>query len=150
MKTQNEILSGVDHLIEICNERKEGYKKAAETVKDLSMKTLFEKYAQQSFMFSQELLHFSDKNTASEIGTRFIADTWRVWMDIKAALTNGGEKAILEASITGEEAAIRNYKEVLEDTELPGDIRTIVQRQLSEILSACTAITELSKRGTQA
>ncbi len=144
MKTQNEIISGVDDLIEVCNERKEGYEKAAENVKDLNMKILFEKYAQQSFMFSQELLHFTDKNTAKEIGTRFIADSWRVWMDIKSALTNRSEKAILEACIAVEEVAIRNYKEVLEDNNLTNDIRNIVEKQLSKIVHA-TTITELAK-----
>lgn len=146
MKTQNEIISGVDHLIEICNERKEGYKKAAENVKDFNLKTLFEKYAQQSFMFSQELLHFTDKNTAKDVGTRFVADSWRVWMDIKAALTSKSESAILEACVTGEDAAIRNYQDVIEDKELPQNIKSIVQKQLNEIRSARIAIKELAQK----
>lgn len=136
MKNQKEVESAVNHLLEICNERREGYRKAAENVKDSSLKMLFEKYAQQSQKFAEELTPFSDKNDPSEAGTRIISDTWRVWMDMKSALTNGGREALVEASITGEQAAIRNYEDALEDNDLPVNVRSIVERQLSAIKSA--------------
>lgn len=136
MKNQKEVESAVNHLLEICNERKAGYRKAAENVKDSSLKTLFEKYAQQSEKFAQELLPFSDKSEPSEAGTRVIADTWRVWMDMKSALTKGSREALVEASITGEQAAIRDYEDALEDKDIPINVRSIVEKQLSAIKSA--------------
>lgn len=144
MKNQKEVQSDVNHLLEICNERIEGYRNAAKNVKDAQLKSVFEKYAQQTVKFQQELLPFSDKTSAEEVGTRIIGDTWRVWMDMKAALTNGSRESLVNASITGEEAAIRNYEDTL-DEDLPMDLRSIVERQLSEIKSAYNHIKTFSK-----
>jgi uncharacterized protein (TIGR02284 family) len=132
---KKEVVSDVNHLLEICNERIEGYKNASKNVKDAELISVFEKYVQQTKNFQSELIPFSDKTSGKEAGTRVIADTWRVWMDMKAALTNGSRESIVNACITGEEAAIRNYEDTLED-DLPFDLRNIVERQLSEIKSA--------------
>jgi uncharacterized protein (TIGR02284 family) len=143
MKDHKEVVSDVNHLLEICNERIEGYKNAAKNVKDAELKSVFEKYAQQTKKFQQELLPFSDKATGEEAGTRVIADTWRVWMDMKAALTDGSRESLVNASITGEEAAIRNYEDEL-DEDIPMDLRNIIERQLSEIKSAYNHIKTFS------
>lgn len=135
MKNQKEVQSDVNHLLEVCNERIEGYQNAAKNVKDAELKSVFEKYAQQTKKFEEELLPFSDKSSAEEAGTRVIADTWRVWMDMKSALTDGSREALVKASITGEEAAIRNYEDEL-DEDIPMDLRSVLERQLSEIKSA--------------
>ncbi|MDQ3193346.1 MAG: PA2169 family four-helix-bundle protein [Bacteroidota bacterium] len=144
MKNQKEVQSDVNHLLEVCNERIEGYKNAAENVKDAELKSVFEKYSQQTKKFEQELLPFSDKASAEEVGTRVIGDAWRVWMDMKAALTDGSRESLVNASITGEESAIRNYEEEL-DEDIPMDLRSILERQLSEIKSAYEHIKTFSK-----
>jgi uncharacterized protein (TIGR02284 family) len=143
MKSHKEVVSDVNHLLEICNERIEGYRNAAKNVKDAELKSVFEKYAQQTVKFQEELLPFSDYSSPEEAGTRVIADTWRVWMDMKAALTDGSREALVNASITGEEAAIRNYEDEL-DEDLPMDLRSILERQLSEIKSAYNHIKTFS------
>lgn len=132
-----ETLTDVNHILEILNERKLGYQTAAENAKDDSeLKGLFEEYAQQSIGFQQELVPFTDKINPSDAGTRIQGDTWRVWMDLKSALTNGSSKAMLNASITGEEAAIRNYKEVLQHGDLNAELQKIIEGQLNKINSA--------------
>jgi uncharacterized protein (TIGR02284 family) len=143
MKDHKDVVSDVNHLLEVCNERIEGYRNAAKNVKDAELKSVFEKYAQQTVKFQGELLPFSDFTSAEEAGTRFIADSWRVWMDMKAALTNGSRESLVNASITGEEAAIRNYEDALDD-EIPMDLRNILERQLSEIKSAYNHIKTFS------
>jgi uncharacterized protein (TIGR02284 family) len=130
-----EVVSDVNHLLEVCNERIKGYQNAAKNVKDAELKSVFEKYAQQTKKFEQELLPFSDYSSPDEAGTRVISDTWRVWMDMKAALTDGSRESMVNASITGEENAISNYEDTLDD-DLPSDLRVIIERQLSEIKSA--------------
>ncbi|HET6244200.1 MAG: PA2169 family four-helix-bundle protein [Bacteroidetes bacterium] len=145
MKNQKEVQSDVNHILEVCNERIEGYMNAAKNVKDVELKSVFEKYAQQTKKFQQELLPFSDKSSPEEAGTRIIADTWRVWMDMKAALTDGGREAIVNASVTGEENAIKNYEDEL-DEEIPMDLRSILEKQLSEIKSAYNHIQTYSTK----
>jgi uncharacterized protein (TIGR02284 family) len=139
MAYNKEVLSDVNHLLEVCNERIEGYRNAAKNVKDAELKSVFEKYAQQTKKFQEELLPFSDYSNPDEAGTRFMGDSWRVWMDMKAALTDGSREAMVNASITGEENAVSNYEDCLED-DLPSDIRSIIERQLAEIKSALNHI----------
>lgn len=139
MKDHKEVISDVNHLLEVCNERIEGYRNAAKNVKDVELKSVFEKYAQQTKKFEEELLPFSDYSSAEEAGTRVMGDTWRVWMDMKAALTDGGREAMVNACITGEENAIGNYEDELSE-DLPSDLRSILERQLAEIKSALTHI----------
>jgi uncharacterized protein (TIGR02284 family) len=134
MKEQKEVVSTVNDLIEVCNERILGYRKAAEEVKDIELEALFERYALQTQSFVKELIPFSDQINAEEVGTRFVGDAWRIWMDMKSALTNGGRESMLGAAITGEEAAIRSYENNLEEN-LPTEVRNIIFRQLGEIKS---------------
>lgn len=132
MKSHSEVISEVNHLFEVLNERIAGYRKAAENVNDVELKSLFEMYAGQSENFERELLPFSDEISAKDIGTRTIGDAWRVWMDLKAAVTKGGKEAMLGACITGEDAAIRNYQDAIEE-DLPLDLKDILRKQLAEI-----------------
>jgi uncharacterized protein (TIGR02284 family) len=83
----------------------------------------------------KELMPFSDETNPEEIGTRFIGDTFKMWMDLKAAVTNGGKEAMLGACVTGEMAAIRSYENNLEEN-LPMELRNVIVRQLGEIKSA--------------
>ncbi|HEX8548197.1 MAG TPA: PA2169 family four-helix-bundle protein [Cytophagaceae bacterium] len=136
MKTSEELISTVNHILEVCNERVLGYRKAAGNVKDADLSYLFNKYALQTEDFERELLQYSDKPHQADAGTRLIGDAWRVWMDLKSALTSDSSEAMLGASITGEEAAIRNYEEALQDDDLPSNIRLILADQLSQIRMA--------------
>jgi uncharacterized protein (TIGR02284 family) len=144
METGNELESVVHHLIEITNERKEGYKTASENVKDQEIASLFDDYAEQSDYFAYELAKY-DKHTPEEVGTRAISGAWRVWMDLKGALSRNEEKALIEASITGEEIALKNYREAL-NNNLPEDLREIVSRQYQEIQEACDNIKAFKRK----
>jgi uncharacterized protein (TIGR02284 family) len=139
MAYTQEITSTVNHLLEVLNERILGYQKAAENVKDPDVKAVFEQYGIQAQQFADELLPFSDKFNASEVGTRIQGDVWRVWMDLKGAITGGNRNSMIEASITGEKAAITNYDEALAQTLNP-ELKGILSRQLSEIKTACNRI----------
>jgi uncharacterized protein (TIGR02284 family) len=94
--------------------------------------------------FERELSPFSDMKP-EEIGTRAIGDTWHFWMDLKGAITNKSVEAMLGACITGENAAIRNYKAVLEDENIPEDLKGILGRQLEEIEIACENLTQIKE-----
>lgn len=135
MRTQREVISSVNHLIEVCNERILGYRKASEKVNDPALSSLFEQYARQTEGFARELAPFSDEYEASNVGTRPIGDGWRLWMDLKSALTNGDRISMIEACLTGENSAIRNYEEALEE-DLPSGVKAIVLRQWREIKQA--------------
>lgn len=131
----DKVISEVNEIFEVLNERILGYEKARDNVENPEYKSLFQKYSAQSRSFEQDLAMFSDR-TPEEAGTRVKGDAWRFWMDIKDALTSDSEEAMLKASITGEEAAIDKYQDVLEDRDLPANLRSRLEQQLVEIRAA--------------
>jgi uncharacterized protein (TIGR02284 family) len=50
-----------------------------------------------------------------EEGTKTSGKFYRIWMDLKAAITGSDRKAILESCEYGEKVAIDAYQDVLED-----------------------------------
>jgi len=74
----------------------------------------------------------------------------RIWIGLKAAFTSGDE-AIINACITGEEAAIKEYKLFLEDTSIPESCKPIIGKQLNGIEHALLSIkSRIQKEGLSA
>ncbi|MEY2537189.1 MAG: hypothetical protein QOG67_929, partial [Verrucomicrobiota bacterium] len=60
----------------------------------------------------------------------------RAWIDLKSAITSGDDHAILSECERGEDSAIKEYKEAMEEEELSAPIRDIISRQYSEVQGA--------------
>jgi uncharacterized protein (TIGR02284 family) len=56
-------------------------------------------------------------------------------MEIKAGLTGHDEAAIIAECERGEDVAVRAYKKAL-DSDLPNDLRVMVERQFVEVKDA--------------
>ena len=130
----------LEHLLLICNDGIEGYKKAADQSKGIEFTTLFTDYVIQRNGYANELKEQirllggdSDNQTSGTIGVLH-----RLWTDIKYKLSSDEEHVALEACIEGEKAAIAAYDEVLADaadfsselTELIQDQRDGIERAL--------------------
>lgn len=133
METKN--IDAINSLIIINNDRSEGYKKAAEEAKDAELKSLFTTYSEQSRMFSSELRKFvpaSEEPDHDE--TKNSGKLFRLWMDIKAAVTSNDRKAILSSCEFGEDAAKNEYQSVLEKSgEIPAEALSVITKQNAEI-----------------
>ncbi len=134
--TNQEIANVVNDLIEINNDRIEGYEKAIKETDDPDLKALFIDMASRSHQFKNELAaelrRFGDTPTD---GTRNSGKVFRLWMDIKSALTGKDREAILGSCERGEDAALDAYDEGLgSDTALPSDIRQLIERQKQQLL----------------
>ena len=103
-------------LITINNDRIEGYETASKETEEQDLKTLFAHFSSTSKKCKEELTNEVSKlgGTAAE-GTLTIGKFFRVWMDVKAALTGKDRKAILNSCEYGEEQAKETYEKVLED-----------------------------------
>jgi uncharacterized protein (TIGR02284 family) len=103
-------------LITINNDRIEGYETAAKETEELDLKTLFAQFTYTSQKCKQELSNEVTKlgGTPAE-GTLTTGKFFRVWMDVKAALTGKDRKAILNSCEYGEDIAKETYKKVLEN-----------------------------------
>ncbi len=137
-----ETVSTLEGLISILEDGKLGYTNAAEHVESPAIKTDFLEYARERALFIVELqdeINRLGKSTDTSGGGPLGA-LHRTWIDIKSSFTGGDTEAIINACITGEEAAIEKYKMALEKNELDGSQIAIVSKQLNSIQNTLTLI----------
>ena len=103
-------------LITINNDRIEGYETASKETEEQDLKTLFAQFSATSQKCKQQLTNEVSKlgGTPAE-GTLISGKFFRVWMDVKAALTGKDRKAILNSCEYGEDVAKGTYKKALEN-----------------------------------
>jgi len=101
-------------LITINNDRIEGYETASKETEEQDLKTLFAKLSETSTKCKQELESEVTK-LGGEIaeGTKTSGKFFRVWMEVKSALTGNDRKAILNSCEYGEDVAVDTYDKVL-------------------------------------
>lgn len=103
-------------LITINNDRIEGYETASKETQEADLKTLFAGFISTSQECRQELVN--EVNTlGGEIAekTKTSGKFFRVWMDVKAALTGQDRKAILNSCEYGEDKALETYDNALKN-----------------------------------
>lgn len=101
-------------LIVINNDRIEGYKTAEAEAKETDLKMLFSDLMETSVQNRKELVaHVKSLGGTPEEGTRVTGKFFRVWMDVKAALTGDDRKSILDSCEYGEDVILKTYKKVL-------------------------------------
>lgn len=109
-------IEALNTLITINNDRIEGYETASKETEEHDLKTLFAQFIATSQKCKQELV--MEVNTlggkAAE-GTKTSGKFFRVWMDVKAALTGKNRKAILNSCEDGEDEANDTYQDVLDN-----------------------------------
>ena len=129
----------LNSLVEINNDRIEGYKTAIEETKDdEELKASFSQFQQTSFSCHAALVAEVQRlgGTAEE-GTKNTGKIHRVWLDFKAIVSGHSRKTILSSCEFGDEAAMTTYKDALKDgTEhLSQEQQAMLQSQLALITS---------------
>ncbi|EJG00443.1 ferritin-like domain-containing protein [Flavobacterium sp. F52] len=141
-ETTTETIKTLEGLISILEDGKLGYTNAAEHVENPAMKTDFLEYARERALFIVELQNQINKlgKSTDTSGGGPLGALHRTWIDIKSAFTDGDTEAIINACITGEEAAIEKYKMALEENHLEHDQVYIVSKQLNSIQNTLSQI----------
>lgn len=125
-------------LITINNDRIEGYETAAKETEEQDLKTLFATFSSTSEKCKRELVAEVTKlgGTPSD-DTKITGKFFRVWMDVKAALTGKDRKVILNSCEYGEDVAKGTYENVLKnDTEnLNAEQITMIKAQHTLLLA---------------
>ncbi|MFS4417431.1 ferritin-like domain-containing protein [Maribacter sp. 2307ULW6-5] len=135
METKYETL--VDQLEEILEKNRDaekGYGKAAENAESPSLRAFFERKGRERSEFNRELksamvANYDDVDDDSS----FTGSIHRAWMDVKAFFSGDDDESMLEEAIRGDKAAVEEYDEVLEDTNLPAAIGSIIREQRNKI-----------------
>ena len=123
----------LNDLIQINNDRIEGYRRAIEELKagDSDLKTLFSSFIQESQQYKQELVtQVTSLGGTIDSGTTNSGKIYRVWMDVKAIFTGHDRKTVLENCEFGEDAAQKAYNmAVSSDSDLAVNLKELVMRQ---------------------
>ncbi len=125
---KDEVISIVNDLVETCKDGQNGFRTAAEGIKNPELITLFNTYSQQRGQFAAELQKEVLKSGGDPEKTGSAgAALHRGWISIKSAVTGEDESAVISECERGEDSAVKSYEEALK-TDLRPDLRAIVER----------------------
>ena len=134
-------------LLETLEDGKDGFAKGAEKLNDLGVAdhaAAFQQFAQQRTQFADELQGMANSYGDDPDRSGSIAATLhRGWMSLKDALTKDTPTSIFEVAAQGEDHAVKEYEKA-RDTDISADLRTVVQRQLTEVRTVRDTVTSLA------
>ena len=136
----------LNNLIEINNDRIEGYETALKETNESDLTSLFTRYISNSRKFKSELVaEVTRMGGEPEDGTRASGKIYRAWMEVKAAVTGKERKTVLNSCEYGEDVALETYKDVMEDhfIDLSGDQQKLVSTQYRQIKADHDAVRNL-------
>lgn len=147
LEEKAKIVEVLNSLVQINNDRIEGYGHAIEETEDIDLKVLFKRLISKSQILKISLINevrkYGGEPTES---TTTIGKVFRAWMDFKAALTGKDRKSILKSCEMGEDAAQGTYAEAFINRDhLPSYLVQIIidqQAQLREDLNHVKSLIE--------
>lgn len=118
----------LNDLVQINNDRIEGYTRAIKELKDSDsdLKELFSGMISESTEYKSQLVSAGAK---PDNDTTNSGKIYRAWMDVKAIFTGHDRKTVLSNCEFGEDAAQKAYKTALEEENIPSDIRALLSQQ---------------------
>ena len=141
----DDVASTLNRLIQTCKDGENGFKVAAQSVDDLNLQHLLQSYSQQRSEFTAELqseVQRLDQEPAR--AGHLAAALHRGWMDIKSLAAGRDEAAIIAECERGEDVALKAYERAM-GSELPADLRALVERQLFKVKEAHDQIRSLEQ-----
>jgi uncharacterized protein (TIGR02284 family) len=133
------VLSVLNDLIRINNDRVDGYEKAIDELKDedADLRTLFQGYINESRKNALELTPEVTRLGGDPAeGTTNSGKIYRVWMDLKATVTGKDRETVLANCEFGEDAAQKAYDTALNsDIEFEPSVRDLIVRQKATLKS---------------
>ncbi|MBW8686942.1 PA2169 family four-helix-bundle protein [Chitinophaga rhizophila] len=132
MQATIETIEVLNDLIQINNDRIEGYEKALKELKaeDADLKALFSSMISESHELRLALgTEVNALGGDMDNSTTTSGKIYRAWMDVKAIFTGHDRHTVLSNCEAGEDAAQRAYRTALEDEELPAYLREMIVEQ---------------------
>lgn len=146
MENNNTIVDVLNDLIQINNDRAEGFEKAAKDINEenIDLKVTFDEFASQSRHNITELAALvGSKGERPDDGNTVLGTLHRAWIDIKATFGGSDRHSILEECERGEDAIKKAYKDALQENELGEDVRDVLLKQQDAVQMSHDAIKAL-------
>jgi uncharacterized protein (TIGR02284 family) len=131
----NDTLDLIKDLIETCKDGETGYVHAAGVATDPQLKAYFTEQSLERARFGRELRAEAERlGEKPDTSGSVSAVLHRVWFETKATV-GLGDQSILNSVEQGEDRAKKDYEKALA-SELPSDLRAIIQRQAESVIKA--------------
>ena len=122
-------------LIQTCKDGETGYLHAAGVATDPQLKAYFTEQSLERARFGKDLRAEAERlGEKPETSGSVSAVLHRVWFETKATV-GMGDQSILNSVEQGEDRAKKEYENAL-SSQLPDDVRSIVQRQAESVIKA--------------
>jgi uncharacterized protein (TIGR02284 family) len=145
---QEKVVSKLNLLISVEEDGKDGYENAAENVEDGFLKRTFLRFARQRASYSSRLQIFVKNIGGILYNEGESLESLHCLWDIKSVVASKDKNALINACKTAEEAALKLYKEALEDECITGIVKGIIFEQMKGIEYALKIITGLTRQTT--
>lgn len=139
MENNQKVAEVLNDLIQINNDRIDGYERGIKELKDgdSDLKDLFIGYIDQSRNLRNALgTEVQGLGVKMDEGTTTSGKIYRAWMDVKALFTGNDRQTVLNNCEYGEDAAQKAYRSALETEGLPAYIFALINRQKDELKRA--------------
>ena len=139
-----EVIEILNDLIETCRDGQQGYRRAAEQIRNSEFRRLFNIFSQQRAQFVSEL-----ENEVQRLGGEPVdygsatGGIHRGWMDVRSIFSRDEASVIAECQEV-EESAVNSYQEALK-ADIPLDVQYVVKRQYMDVKDAFDRIRILQR-----
>src|SRR5262249_525437 len=139
------IIACLNDLIESCRDGDQGYRTAAEHVKNEHLQEFFGRCSYHRAQFASELQSEVRRLGGDATQKGSVTGMFhRGWMNLKSAVTSGDESLLSEWE-WGDDTAMRNYERVLKQN-LPPNVLPVVKHQYTQIKGTRDRIREMERK----
>jgi len=144
--TNEALIKELNNLLTRNRDAEKGYININNETTDRRLRAFFQEKIATRYNFSHQL-----KDLIRELGGEpddsgsIKGGLHRTWIDIKANMTNDDPEALLEEVERGEESFLDTYEDILEDNDLPANVRRIIQRQYNSAKIALNRVEKLEE-----
>ncbi|TXD93815.1 ferritin-like domain-containing protein [Gillisia hiemivivida] len=146
MKNFEKISNKLNELLIKNYDAEQGYIKAMHNVENDSLKSFFTERSEDRGRFASQIrtqiLRFGE--TPKESGS-FTGTMHRNWMEFKTLFTSNDEKVILEEILRGEKASLEDYNEIISETDIPENIKTVLVSHRNSIKNVINNVPKLEQ-----
>ncbi|CAN5854080.1 PA2169 family four-helix-bundle protein [soil metagenome] len=139
----DQVISKLNHILGTLLDGEKGYREAAEEAESSQYTTMFNELAQQRGRFASEV-----SSEIRRLGgeprdhTSAGAALHRVWLNVREAISGKGDEAVIAEAERGEDSAVSNYQDVMND-DLPSNVKTMLSQQYAEVKAAHDRISNM-------